>query len=1514
VPQPRRQPAPAPAPPSVSQVAAGQDVAPGGASALVLPPAAGAAGGAVGAGVAGATAAGAVVAGLAGEAAIAYGTKQIVDGLLRLFRRKIPLDVLYVITALQRQHPGIPAADMEGIRQAELERERVFQAKTVKRWQEMLPKLLAIPNPQERAEAVRKFRERERQIMQARQHAMLERGEAAIERTTLRVLSPSGAYWALSPHVKAHTLDCLVMGGKFHPWKVLDEIHPPLHHGCPCMLFGLDEALQRGLITVADVPSDPDAALRKARTDIARARKLMEAVSSEQYGLWAASRDGENLPAPDRAVDLVLSALVEEAALPTEPVALAEADYADRLHPRDRVGRWIRGFGFPSYKVGGTVRDKLMGRHPKDDDFVVMAHPDQIRAAVEKGGGHAEDLIVRDRVVGIRAHKEGVTPPEGVEIAPPRVEVSTGESRHDFVIEPHPAVMPGAAQPTGDPIADDSKRRDFTVNALYEDTTTGEVVDPTGTGREDLEAGLLRTTSPDSFTEDPLRMLRATRFMSTHGFTLHPATRERMVASAPQLDVMTSGGVSGTAVTELNKTLMGDHVGAALREMRDTGTLQTFLPELAPTVGFDQESRYHDLSLDEHIISVVENAAALGAPLEVRLAALFHDAGKPEAAFRGEDGRLHYYGDPATGTPDHAEAGARIAHEALTRLNYPEGVRARVERLVRHHMIPPMDTRKPARVRRWRAEVGADLVEDLLIHRRADITAKGEPEPAYVESLERFSELARANAEAPAARSDLAVGGRDLIAAGVPPGPQMGVLLDDLLHQVIADPSLNRKEWLLAEILRRYPPDVPETDDLMQEAERYAERQHPRGRTGEWVKKLGTPVHRPEAASEVVEAKDWSDPPPPVGKKGESKGGKGYSSDAAFGTNTALGHVGEDAFVRILGGEILHPEGKGAQSPLDVRYDGYGFEVKAVSTRTLGYKATPKPHEIEQKEAHAKELGLQAALAIVVIDSETGRAHAYFREGLKGGRLSKNTGWRYLGSTDLETSTVGSAESKLQEALAEAEFEHLHPRGRLGRFVEKLGDRLEYREHHHSEASNIGGKIVVGRKFLDLPERTQDFVVAHELGHDLDDALLLDPKTQWVWDAEQWKDAEGMPLGGPTARPGERIADAYAVAYTGGVGDAKRWPAILRVAAEARERGLPIHPDIERMLMPEPEAPAGHAGAKLAVGYAQAAQMVADGFAGKAQRAADEGLANLDQWLASGGQDELDLGTVKVSAVEWDTGQRRAIITSSFLNHPHNTATGAYLSDPDVADVIRRGTQELVDKFKASTLDTQRKQLRGKIAADKGVDGKRAYKAVREALAENDGLPSYAGLRDRFPGVHDSVVLIDQKGYGTTGLGVDDVFVTASRKLDLDLTAVNAVAMTVHQRLSEEMPGYLTGEHGPHSVKPGAGHVTTRNPAGVLRHEWAHGLWDDLSDGQRAEFIAMLPDWDGIAAGLSQYAAGDTESREKYARFVNPDKGGYYTETFAEAVALTTGPYFTPADWPEWVRDAAGWIDRLGPE
>jgi len=156
---------------------------------------------------------------------------------------------------------------------------------------------------------------------------------------------------------------------------------------------------------------------------------------------------------------------------------------------------------------------------------------------------------------------------------------------------------------------------------------------------------------------------------------------------------------------------------------------------------------------------------------------------------------------------------------------------------------------------------------------------------------------------------------------------------------------------------------------------------------------------------EPASDQEWVDPPAPRGKNKGRGGAGGYTSDHAETTLTDLGREGELLFAKLTGGEVLHPPGRGEQSPLDVRVGDKAYEVKTVSADSTSYKATPKPHEISAKEAHAKELGVEPALAIVVVDREAGTAKVYERDGLKGGRLSKNTGWRYMGEVELRVDT-----------------------------------------------------------------------------------------------------------------------------------------------------------------------------------------------------------------------------------------------------------------------------------------------------------------------------------------------------------------------------------------------------------------------------------------------------------------------------------------------------------------------------
>ena len=187
----------------------------------------------------------------------------------------------------------------------------------------------------------------------------------------------------------------------------------------------------------------------------------------------------------------------------------------------------------------------------------------------------------------------------GIEFAPPRKEVSTGPGRHDFEIVADASLS----------VEDDMRRRDFTVNAMARRLETGELVDPLG-GRADLEARRLRTVSPQSFREDPLRLVRALRFVSQLGFEPDEELLAQMREEAPAVKLVSGerigGGLAADGMGELSKLLLGDEPARALRLARDTGVLVELLPEFGPAIGFDQESRYHDLTVDEHTFAVVQ--------------------------------------------------------------------------------------------------------------------------------------------------------------------------------------------------------------------------------------------------------------------------------------------------------------------------------------------------------------------------------------------------------------------------------------------------------------------------------------------------------------------------------------------------------------------------------------------------------------------------------------------------------------------------------------------------------------------------------------------------------------------------------------------------------------------------------------------------------------------------------------------------------------------------------------------
>jgi tRNA nucleotidyltransferase (CCA-adding enzyme) len=441
------------------------------------------------------------------------------------------------------------------------------------------------------------------------------------------------------------------------------------------------------------------------------------------------------------------------------------------------VRRYIHSLGLDAYVVGGAVRDELLGIPHGDEDFLVPGVDHAQLRELLAGHGHVEDMEVHGQLVGVRLHPldravRGLVP-KGIELTPPRVERSTGPGHRDFEIVGDPAVG----------VAEDMSRRDFTINAIARRLDTGELVDPFG-GLADLARRELRVLSPRAFAEDPLRMLRGLRLVSQLGFTLTGDTLVRMRLESAGLRHVSperiGGGLAADGQGELSKLLLGGRPGPALRLARDTGVIVQVLPELEPAIGVSLESDRQPLPLDEHLFAAVQAAADLGASLAVRLAALLHDLGKCSA--RADD-------------RGHAERSVSIAAGVLRRLRYPTTMQRRVCQLVRHHAFRVPET-DGAAARRFLATHGDAVAYDLVTHKEADLAVKKVPS-AERDALAAFRAALEREQGSPHRISDLAIGGRDLIAVGFVEGPELGAALQRLLDAVLDDPDLNDREPLL---------------------------------------------------------------------------------------------------------------------------------------------------------------------------------------------------------------------------------------------------------------------------------------------------------------------------------------------------------------------------------------------------------------------------------------------------------------------------------------------------------------------------------------------------------------------------------------------------------------------------------------------------------------------------------------------------------------------------------------------
>lgn len=401
--------------------------------------------------------------------------------------------------------------------------------------------------------------------------------------------------------------------------------------------------------------------------------------------------------------------------------------------------------------VGGAVRDICQGKEPKDLDLATSLHPEEALDKLETAG-------IRVVPVGIR---------RGTIAA-----VLEGE-----VIEITTFRNPQKETLFTKTIEEDLPARDFTINAMAVSLIDGILVDPFD-GKKDLENGILRTVGDPKlrFTEDPHRIFRMVRFGVGAGREVDPHTEK----AAVELVNLLKGEAVERLTAELCKVLTMPTASACLREMESLGILEIVLPEIIPCVGLEQ-NHHHKLDVFEHTLAVIDNVDPDN--LKVRLAALFHDIGKPDAR-KTIDGRVRMLG--------HEDISEEITKEAMTRLKFSNHFISDVCLLVKLHMKPFL-TMKGGGVRRLIRDTGL-LLDDWLHLKKADTLGARNLEYDFDVEWEKFldrvdKELNRK--DVPKVEDGLAIGGKEIIDLGVPQGPLVGEILNALTEMVLDSPELN---------------------------------------------------------------------------------------------------------------------------------------------------------------------------------------------------------------------------------------------------------------------------------------------------------------------------------------------------------------------------------------------------------------------------------------------------------------------------------------------------------------------------------------------------------------------------------------------------------------------------------------------------------------------------------------------------------------------------------------------------
>jgi poly(A) polymerase/tRNA nucleotidyltransferase (CCA-adding enzyme) len=438
---------------------------------------------------------------------------------------------------------------------------------------------------------------------------------------------------------------------------------------------------------------------------------------------------------------------------------------------------------FEAFLVGGCVRDLVLGKKPKDWDITTNATPEQIIALFSKTF-YENDF----GTVGVVSEDVTDETLKVVEVTPYRLESGYSDKRHPDRVS------------FGTNLLEDLKRRDFTINAMAFDVQTEEVVDEFG-GMDDLKKGIIRTVGdPDlRFGEDALRMVRAIRFSGELGFEIEPATAVSLVKNRALLEFVSKERIKD----EFIKMINSKNPKKALELAKEGKMMSFILPELEETYAVGQ-NKAHKYDVFEHLLRTLQCAADKEYVLEIRLASLFHDIGKPRSKRWSEEKKEPtFYG--------HDVVSARMAEKALERLRFPKKTTETVVKLVRWHMFfSDPDQITLSAVRRMIVNVGKEHIWDLMNLRICDRVGTGAPK----ENPYRFRKYKSMIEEAlrdPISVAMLKMNGQDIISLlNINPGPKIGFILHALLEEVLENPALNTKEYLEDRV--RILNDLPEAE------------------------------------------------------------------------------------------------------------------------------------------------------------------------------------------------------------------------------------------------------------------------------------------------------------------------------------------------------------------------------------------------------------------------------------------------------------------------------------------------------------------------------------------------------------------------------------------------------------------------------------------------------------------------------------------------------------------------------